>query len=301
MQQKKEKRFINIRTIPYLMVLPSISVIVIFMFYPIFKTFYNSFHHYILTRPKDYGFVGLDNYVKLFSDPLFYKSLNNTVIWTFFNVFFQCILGLLVALLMNTEFKGRKFYRMIVFSPWAFGGMLVPLIFSYMFTGQTGVINDLLMKSGLIHERISWFSTGSLARGTLIFTTTWRGIPFFAISFLAALQSIPGDYYEAADVDGANNIYQFWRITLPLIKNTLILTTLLRTIWTFNIVDIIAGMTDGGPNNSTMTLPHYLMTKFNEGLDIGYSSTMAAVMALILAVFAGVYVAAGGFGKEGDL
>lgn len=301
MQQKKKTGFINMRTIPYLMVLPSMAVIAIFMFYPIFKTFYNSFHHYILTRPRDYGWVGVDNYAKLLMDPLFYKALKNTVIWTFYNVFFQCILGLLVALLMNTEFRGRRFYRMIVFSPWAFGGMLVALIFSYMFTGQTGVINDILLKSGVIHERISWFSTGALARGTLIFTTTWRGIPFFAVSFLAALQSIPEDYYEAARVDGANHLYQFRKITMPLIKNTFILTTLLRTIWTFNIVDIIAGMTDGGPNNATMTLPHYLMTKFNEGLDIGYSSTMAAVMAVILAAFAVLYVAAGRFGKEGDL
>lgn len=289
------------RTIPYLMVLPAMGVIAVFMFYPIFKTFYNSFHHYILTRPKDYGWVGFDNYGKLFQDPLFYKALKNTIIWTFYNVVLQCSLGLLVALLMNVEFKGRKFYRMIVFSPWAFGGMLVALIFSYMFTGQTGVINDLLLKAGLIDQRISWFSTGNLARATLIFTTTWRGIPFFAVSFLAALQSIPGDYYEAADVDGAGVLYKFRKITLPLIKNTVILTTMLRTIWTFNIVDIIAGMTDGGPNNSTMTLPHYLMTKFNEGLDIGYSSTMAAVMALILGIFAIAYVILGGFGKEGDL
>jgi multiple sugar transport system permease protein len=301
MKSEKQTGFINMRTIPYLMVLPAMAVIAVFMFYPIFKTFYNSFHYYILTRPKDYGFIGFGNYVKLFNDPLFYKALKNTLIWTFYNVILQCSLGLLVALLMNVEFKGRKFFRMIVFSPWAFGGMLVALIFSYMFTGQTGVINDLLIKAGIIDHRISWFATGTLARATLIFTTTWRGIPFFAISFLAALQSIPGDYYEAADVDGASSFYQFRKITLPLIKNTIILTTMLRTIWTFNIVDIIAGMTDGGPNNSTMTLPHYLMTKFNEGLDIGYSSTMAAVMALILAVFAVAYVIVGGFGKEGDL
>lgn len=297
---KKRKRIVNLKTAPYLMILPSMAVIAIFMFYPIFKTFYNSFHFYILTKPKDYGFIGFANYAALFQDPLFYKALNNTLVWTFFNVFFQGTLGLVVALLMNMEFKGRKFYRMIVFSPWAFGGMLVALIFGFMFTGQTGVINDLLIKAGIINERISWFSTGFLAKATLIFTTTWRGIPFFAVSFLAALQSIPEDYYEAADVDGAGKFYQFRSITLPLIKNTLILTTMLRTIWTFNIVDIIAGMTDGGPNNSTMTLPHYLMTKFNEGLDIGYSSTMAAVMAIILAVFAILYVVVGGFGKDGD-
>lgn len=301
MKLKKQSSLVNMRTIPYLMVLPAMATIGFFMFYPIFKTFYNSCHYYILTRPKDYRFVGLDNYGVLFKDPLFYKALRNTLIWTFYNVVLQCSLGLLVALLMNTEFRGRKFFRMVVFSPWAFGGMLVALIFNYMFTGQTGVINDLLIKSGLINQRISWFATGNLARATLIFTTTWRGIPFFAVSFLAALQSIPSDYYEAADVDGAGVLYKFKKITLPLIKNTIILTTMLRTIWTFNIVDIIAGMTDGGPNNATMTLPHYLMTKFNEGLDIGYSSTMAAVMALMLGVFAVVYVKLSGFGREGDI
>lgn len=189
MKSKKQSSLINMRTIPYLMVLPAMGVIAVFMFYPIIKTFYNSFHYYILTRPKDYGFTGFDNYAKLFKDPLFYKALKNTLIWTFYNVVLQCSLGLLVALLMNVEFKGRKFFRMIVFSPWAFGGMLVALIFSYMFTGQTGVINDLLVKTGIINNRISWFAIGNLARATLIFTTTWRGIPFFAVSFLAALQS----------------------------------------------------------------------------------------------------------------
>lgn len=298
---KKNQRLINKRNAPYIMLFPAMAMIVIFMFYPIIKTFYNSMHHYILTRPKEYAFVGLDNYVALFKDPIFYKSLKNTLIWTFYNVLFQSTLGLGVALLMNISFKGRKFYRMIVFSPWAFGGMVVALVFSYMFTGQTGVINDLLMKTGIISERIAWFATGNKARAVLIFTTTWRGIPFFAVSFLAALQSIPHDYYEAADVDGAGTIYKFLHITMPLIKNTVILTTMLRTIWTFNIVDIIAGMTAGGPNNATMTLPMYLMTKFNEGLDIGYSSTMAGTMAIILAIFAVLYAIAGGFGKEGDM
>lgn len=291
----------NKRNAPYLMLLPAMAMIIIFMFYPIFMTFYNSVHNYILTRPKDYGFNGFDNYTKMLQDPLFFKALKTTVIWTVWNVVLQASFGLIVALLMNTEFKGRKFYRMIVFSPWAFGGMVVALVFSYMFTGQTGVVNDMLMKAGIIHERIAWFKTGFGARAVLIFTTTWRGIPFFAVSFLAALQSIPHDYYEAADADGADKLYQFIHITLPLIKNTIILTTMLRTIWTFNIVDIISGMTNGSPNNETLTLPLYLMTVFRDSMNIGYSSAMAAVMALILAVFAIIYAIAGGFGKEGDL
>ena len=298
---KRKNGLMNKKSAPYMMLLPAMAMIVIFMFYPIFMTFYNSFHNYILTKPKDYGFIGLENYINLLKDPVFYKSLQNTLIWTFWNVFFQATLGLAVAILMNIEFKGRKLYRMIVFSPWAFGGMVVALVFSYMFTGQTGVINDMLVKTGLISDRIAWFATGSRARAVLIFTTTWRGIPFFAVSFLAALQSIPGDYYEAADVDGAGTLYKFAHITMPLIKNTVVLTTMLRTIWTFNIVDIIAGMTAGGPNNSTMTLPLYLMTKFHEALDIGYSSAMAGTMAIILAIFAIIYAFVGGFGKEGDL
>ncbi len=292
---------LNKRNAPYVLLLPSMALIAVFMFYPIFMTFYNSVHSYILTRPKDYGFNGFANYIELFKDPIFFKALNTTLIWTFWNVILQASLGLGVALLMNTEFKGRKFYRMIVFSPWAFGGMVVALVFSYMFTGQTGVMNDLLMKAGIIEERMAWFKTGFSARAVLIFTTTWRGIPFFAVSFLAALQSIPHDYYEAADVDGASKWYQFCHITMPLIKNTVILTTMLRTIWTFNIVDIISGMTNGSPNNETLTLPLYLMTIFRDSMDIGKSSAMAAVMALMLAVFAVIYALAGGFGKEGDL
>ncbi len=295
------KKIFTLKTAPYILILPALAMIIIFMFYPILKIFFNSFHNYVLTRPKDYGFNGLDNYIDLFKDPLFYKGLKNSLVWTFFNVIVQSMIGLLIALIMNVKFKGRKFFRMIVFSPWAFGGMLVALMFGYMFNGQTGVINDLLLKAGIINQRIAWFSSPGLSMFTLIFTATWRGIPFFAVSFLAALQSIPHDYYEAADVDGAGTMFQFTHITLPLIKNTIILTTMLRTIWIFKMVDIIAGMTNGGPNNSTMTLPLYLMTTFNERMDIGYSSATAGIMSVMMAAFAGLYAIASGVGKENDV
>ena len=140
----------NRKSAPYLMILPSMAMIALFMFYPIFMTFFNSFHNYILTRPKDYGFNGLDNYVKLFEDPVFFKALKNTVVWTIWNVVLQAGFGLMVAILMNTDFMERKLYRMVVLSPCAFGGMIVALVFSYMFTGQTGVINDILMRAGII-------------------------------------------------------------------------------------------------------------------------------------------------------
>ena len=268
------------------------------MFYPIFNTFYYSFQNYVLTNRAKWGFTGLSNYVKLFNDSVYWKSLRNSAVWTIANVLSQTFFGLLLALLLNRNFKGRGICRALAFSPWAVGGMLVSLIWGFMMSESVGVINDLLLKLGLIQGRISWFSTANMAMASVTIANTWRGIPFFAISILSSLQTINSEIYESAQVDGAGVFQKFFRITLPLIKDTLILTTLLRTIWTFNVVDIIFGMTRGGPNFATMTIPVYIMSIFNDSLDMGYSSTVAVVMTGIMLLFSSIYLKMSAYGKE---
>jgi multiple sugar transport system permease protein len=284
--------------LPYLLLIPAFLFIGVFMFYPVMNTFALSFKNYVLTRRMEWGFIGLANYEKLLADPIFWKALSNSVVWTVSNVILQSVLGLILALLLNREFKGRGCYRALAFSPWAVAGILVAMMWSFMYSENFGVLNDILMKTGLIHQRISWFSSPAKAMGAMVFATTWRGVPFFAISILASLQTIPNEIYESCDVDGAGPWQKFIHVTIPMLKDTLILTTLLRTIWTLNIVDIIFSMTKGGPNFSTLTLPVYVMLTFVDSLDLGYASTLSIIMALILLVFSIVYLTLGKFGKE---
>lgn len=291
---------IRIGAAPYLMLLPAMGTIAAFMFYPILNTFWLSFQNHVLTNRMAWGFAGLDNFVRLFGDEIFWKSLKNTAVWTVINVALQTVLGLLVALLLNRPFKGRGLARALSFSPWAVGGILVALIWGFMMSESVGVINDVLMRLHLVNGRVSWFSSERMAMSAIIIANTWRGIPFFAISILSSLQTIPGEIYESAEVDGASVFGRFFRITLPLIKDTLILTTLLRTIWTFNVIDIIYGMTRGGPNFSTLTVPTYVMMIFGDSLDMGYASAVAVAMMAIMLVFSALYLKAGAFGKEGN-
>ncbi len=283
---------------PYLMLLPAFAVICVFMIYPIINTFFLSTQNHVLTNLKQAGFIGLDNFTKLFQDATFWKAAKNSLWWTVMNVGLQAFFGLIVALILNMKFKGRGIFRALMFTPWAVGGILVALIWSFMFNESVGVIGDLLKKLGIISQNMSWFSSGPRAMWALTIANTWRGIPFFAISILSSLQTISPDVYEAADVDGAGSWKKFWRITLPLIKDTLLLTILLRTIWTLNVVDIIYGMTKGGPNFSTLTIPVYIMMKFTDSMDAGYASAMAVVMVLVLLVFSVIYLKVGKYGKE---
>lgn len=280
------------------MLLPTFAIIGIFMLYPIFNTFFLSTQNYVLTNLKDAGFVGLENFKTLLRDETFLKAAGNSLWWTVVNVGLQAFLGLIVALLLNMNFKGRGLFRALMFTPWAVGGILVALIWSFLFNESVGVVGDLLMKTGLIHQKMSWFSSGSTSMWAITIANTWRGIPFFAISILSSLQTISLEVYESADVDGAGAWTKFWKITLPLIKDTLLLTILLRTIWTLNVVDIIYGMTKGGPNFSTLTIPVYIMMIFNDTLDAGYASAMAVLMILALLIFSAVYLKVGKYGEE---
>lgn len=286
------------KSIPYLMLIPTLVIICCFMLYPILNTFSLGFQDSSLLKPGNSSFIGLKNYITLLQDKTFLKALGNSFVWTVSNVFLQFFFGLLLALLLNQKFRGRGIFRALAFTPWAVGGMLVALIWSFMFNESSGVINDLILKTGLFNSRMSWFSNGSAAMMALIIANTWRGIPFFAVSILSSLQTIPGDIYESANVDGAGVFVKFFKMTLPLIKDTLVLTTLLRTIWTLNVVDIIYGMTRGGPNFSTLTVPVYIMMTFSDSMDMGYSSAMAVVMTVILLLFSVLYMKLSRFGKE---
>lgn len=283
---------------PYLLLAPGFIFIVFFMFYPLASVFKMSMQHNLLTDPKNITFIGFENFRTLFNEEVFLKSMLNTFKWVCFNVPIQAVLGMIFAIILNQSFKGRGLARALAFSPWAVSGVIVAIMWTFMYNENFGVFNDFFLKIGLINKRISWFSNGNRALWAMIIAQTWRGVPFFAISFLSGLQSIPMEVYESANLDGAGKIRKFFSITLPMIKDTVVFTVLLRTIWTLNAVDLIYVSTGGGPANNTLTVPVYIMKTFLLELDYGKCCSMAVSMAMFMILFAFSFLKISRYGKE---
>ena len=276
---------------PYLLVAPAVLVILCVVFFPVVNAIMMSFQSYDLRRPNEIGFIGLTNYVNLFQDELFWKGLWKTILWVVFGVGFQFLFGFILALLLNMNFKGRGVVRAVSLIPWVTPGILIGLMWRWMYDGNYGVINDLLMKIGLIDSPIGFLSQTTTAFPSVIVTIVWQGIPFFALMILAGLQGVPAELYEAADIDGGNAIQKLFYVTIPSIKNTIFVTTLLRIIWVANSVDVIFNMTSGGPAYATQTLSVYVFNKGN-ALDLGYSSALAIIHCIVLALVAVPYMIA---------
>lgn len=288
------------KMVAYYYLLPALLGILFVYAYPIISSLYNSFMEYNVSRSPDATFHGFTNYVTLFKDSMFGLIVQNTLIYVALSVFVQFIFGFLLALLLLRRFPGKSVYQSIVFIPWAVAGFLIAIMFKWMFNAQWGVVNDLLLKVGILDQAYPFLSSPATSLYTAIIASVWYGTPFFAIMILASLQSIPGEVYEASDIDGAHKLRQFWSVTVPFIKPTLILTVLLRIIWMFNSGDIIYIMTAGGPANSSHILPTYLFEKAFVSLDFGLASAIAGITVAFLIIFTITYLLITKFEKSGD-
>lgn len=284
---------------PYLLLAPILIFVSLFLLWPMVNVFIMSVQDYKLLSAGERHFIGLQNFNTIFTeDEVFMKTIGNSLVWVFVSVAAQTVLGFWLAYLLNQKFKGRGLTRALVLSPWAVAGVMVGIIWSLIYGETFGVLNDLLMKLGLIDQNISWFSSSGMSMLAVIIANVWRGIPFFAISYLSALSGISDDIYESARIDGAGPVTTLFKITLPMIKDTIVITTMLRAIWTFNAVDLINTLTGGGPNNATMTIPLYIMQKFKLDYDYGYASALAAIASIIMMLVAFAYIRIGKLGKE---
>jgi multiple sugar transport system permease protein len=285
---KKKKKFIKA---PYLLLLPTLVMITALLFFPMARIFYYSFQNYDISAPFYDSFAGLDNFVKVFTkDVYFIPSLINSLKWVVSQVTLQLVFGMGIALLLNKKFKFRGLTRGFVFVPWAISGVLTSVMWSLMYNEHMGVFNDILMKLGIIDNPQAFLASTNSAFISVVVAELWRGIPFFAVTILASLQSIPDELYEAAAMDGSNRWTSFINITLPQLKRTIVLTTLLRTVWEFNNVDLMYNLTNGGPANSTMTYAMYIAKTAVHGSDFGYGSALTVVAFLILTVIALIYL-----------
>jgi len=274
------------------MLIPTFISVILLTYIPISKGLIMAFQNYNLYDLSNIHFIGFKNFQEVFSDTSFnfLQILLNTFLWVIGSLFFQFVLGFVLALLMTKPFKGRGLYSGLVFYPWALSAFAIGLIWAWMFNGQFGIINDILKKIGLIHQNIGFLSDPKYALLSVIIANIWCGIPFFAIMLLAALQSVPSEIYEAAEIDGAGYFKRLFHITIPYIKPTIINTTLLRTIWIMNSPEIIYAMTSGGPANSTNILATQMISKIYNFYDYGQSSAIGVMIMGILIVYTIIYL-----------
>ena len=285
------------RRTPYLLISPAVLLMVAFLVYPMGSVLYYSLQNYNVTKPWDNGFAGLGNFRQMFHDHLFWSSLGFSGKWVAANIVLQFLLGLGLALLVNETFIGRAFARALVFSPWAVSGVLTTSIWVLLYNPTTG-ITRYFADMGIGQHGSSLLADPHSVFGAAVLTEVWRGVPFFAILILADLQSIPKDLYEAASVDGATRMSRFWHITLPHLKDAIILSTLLRAVWEFNNVDLLYTLTGGGPANQTTTLPLYVAQKATIAHEFGYGSALTMAAFCILLFCSILYLRLSKFGSR---
>jgi len=274
-----------------IMLLPTFIPVIVLTYIHVLKGIIIAFQNYKLFDIYNVYFIGFKNFLAVFSDTNFNFSqiLLNTFLWVAFSLFFQFILGFVLALLMTKPFKGRGLYSALVFYPWALSAFAIGLVWAWMFNGQFGIINDILIKTGLIHQSIGFLSNPKYALMSVIIANIWFGIPFFAIMLLAALQSVPSELYEAAEIDGAGYFKKLYHVTIPYIKPTITSTIILRTIWIMNSPEIIYGMTGGGPANSTNILSTQMINKIYNSYDFGQGSAIGVMIIIIMLIYVMIY------------
>lgn len=270
-----------------LMILPALGLIAFYLYRPLIQGGVIAFQNYSLFNLKDIKFNGLENFRAIIGSKnvSFWLILGNTVRWTVLSLVFQFLLGFLLAMMLRRPFPGRSAYCGFVFYPWALCGFSIGLIWSWLFNGQFGVINDLLMKAGLISQNIGWLSNPKMAMYSVVTANVWYGIPYFGIMLLAALQSVPRELYEAATLDGCNAPQQLIHVTIPYIKPTIVSTVLLRSMWIVNFPDLIYAMTNGGPINKTHILGSIMINKVYKEFDYGQASAYGVIIMVLLLVY----------------
>lgn len=274
------------------MFVPMAVLLLIFVYYPIGRGIATAFMHYSMLNLSLTRFNGVENFIAIFTNPniKFLQIICNTAAWVFFSLAGQFILGFSLALLLRKPFRGRGIYTGCVFYTWALSGFAIGLLWSWLFNGQFGIINDIFMRMGLLKAPVGFLSNPRFAMVSVIIANIWYGIPFFAIMLLAALQSIPRELYESAQIDGAGRVRQLFQVTIPYIRSTITTTVLLRFMWIMNFPDIIYGMTGGGPANATNILATEMITKITQHYNYGQGSAVGFIIVFILFVFAFFYL-----------
>jgi len=276
------------RLLAVLLLAPAAILLSLIIVYPVARLVYTSFFSLSLTSGLPAEFIGFENYTAMFDDPIFWETTWNTVLITLITVPGALFMGLGLALLANLPFSMQWPMRLSLLIPWALPLSFAGLIFAWFFHYEYGVVNDVLNRLGF--EGIIWFNSPNWAFAAICLTIIWKTSSFMALMILAGLQTIPRSLYEAADVDGAGKIRQFFEITLPLLKPSIVVALIFRTITALQTFDIPYMMTGGGPGTSTTTLAMYIHQNTVSFLDLGYGSALAVVMFALSMCVTAVYL-----------
>jgi trehalose/maltose transport system permease protein len=286
----------------YYLLAPTLILIFVVAAWPLYQAVRLSFTNERLGRPGQGEYVGFKNYTALLGefteradgstrfkyDKDFYEAVINTVILTVVAVSLELIVGLGIALVINSKFKARGLMRTAVLVPWAIPTIVSAQMWKWMYNDVFGVINDMLLRLGILNEPVAWLANKNLALGAIILMEVWKTAPFMALLLLAGLQIIPGDMYEAADIDGANPLQQFFALTLPLLRPAILVALIFRTMDTLRIFDAIKVMTDGGSGTEVMSTYGY--RNLFDFQKLGYGNAISVVIFFIIALFVIGYV-----------
>lgn len=284
MIKKMTQKSLSDRRLGIILITPTIFTVGLLVIYPLITTVYLSFQKYNVFLGDQSRFIGISNYLELLRSPIFWNALKNGFIFTSSSIGLSLIFGILVALLLNQNFKGNMISRSLILLPYILPTVSIVLVWRWMLDPINGILNYIFVLLGITKRYINWFGI-DYALISVIIANAWKYFPFITISVLAALQSIPDTIYDAAKVDGAGTIKTFFSITLPQIKSVLMVLIILRFMWNFSNFDLIWLFTKGGPAGSTETLPIMTYIQSFALLRMGFGCAIGILIMIILVIF----------------
>lgn len=280
----------------WLFLMPTLLVISLVSGWPLFRTIWFSFTDAYLSDLKDLEYVGFENFTYLLEDSDWWRAVFNTLTFTVVSVSVETVLGLGIALVLNAHFKGRGLVRTAMLIPWAIPTIVSAKMWGWMLHDVYGVVNEILLKIGIIANPIAWTADPEMALWTVIIVDVWKTTPFMALLLLAGLQMLPHDCFEAARVDGINPLRVFWRVTLPLLKPAIIVAVIFRTLDALRVFDLIYVLTSG--SMETMSMSVYARQQLFDFQLVGMGSAAATLLFLLIALFTICYLILSGITKQ---
>jgi trehalose/maltose transport system permease protein len=289
----------------WLLVAPALLLLFAVAGWPLLRTLFYSFTDAALDTPEEYNFVGLSNYLDfadgerfgVLADPLWWQAVGNTLWFAGASVSLELVFGMLLALLMNEKFRGQGLVRAAILVPWAIPTIVTAKMWGWMFHDQYGVVNDLLLRTGLIDAPLSWIAEPTLSMWAVVIADVWKTVPFMALMLLAALQLIPSDLYEAARVDGASAWQRFRRITLPLIAPAMLVALIFRVMDALRVFDLIYVLTSN--SEATISISGYAREQMVSFQEMGTGSAASVLVFMMVAGIAACFLWMGRFNYEG--
>lgn len=271
----------------YIALIPAIIVFCVFIVYPVINTFYLSFCNYrTQTIRQGPQWIGFANYAQMFSDDKMWTALKFTVLFTLISVVLESVLGMLCALIMNRQGKTRALVCAMILIPWCIPTVVSGLMWNYIFAESYGVLNYLLQLTGLTSGAVRWLTDSNYAFLSILISDVWKTVPYMSLLMLSALKTVDASFLEAAQIDGANKVQSFFKISIPCMKPIIIVAVMFRTIQSFRIYDLIRVLTNGGPQGKTTSLTIYTITQYTTYGNMGYGAALAVLTFIISMIIA---------------